>query len=210
MDVKEGKITDKIIDYIKKTYKPSSVIVYGSYADGSNNEHSDFDALVISDKHQKYHDVSFVEGVQLDVFVYPSTYFESDFDLEDFVRIFDGKVVLDIIGQGEKLQRQVLSFMESRKAKTEEEIKDGIDWCWKMLLRTYRLDAEGMFRWHWVLTDSLEIFCDAVHHIYLGPKKSLKWMKENHPKAFAVYENALFNFNQESLHKWISYLEHLI
>ena len=35
--------------------------------------------------------------------------------------------------------------------------------CKKMLLRTLRSDAEGLYRWHWVLIDSLEIFCDAVH-----------------------------------------------
>lgn len=34
----------QIFDYIEKTYKPLSVIVYGSYSDGSYNENSDFDA----------------------------------------------------------------------------------------------------------------------------------------------------------------------
>ena len=31
------KSTDKIIDYLKKTYQPESIIVYGSFADGSAN-----------------------------------------------------------------------------------------------------------------------------------------------------------------------------
>lgn len=34
---------DKIINYICQKYEPLSIIVYGSYADGSNNENSDFD-----------------------------------------------------------------------------------------------------------------------------------------------------------------------
>mgnify|MGYP002508368365 CR=1 FL=1 len=46
-----------------------SVIAYGSYADGSHNADSDFDALVITESHEVFHDVSFVEGIQLDVFV---------------------------------------------------------------------------------------------------------------------------------------------
>ena len=29
--------TDKIIDYLEKTYQPESIIVYGSFADGSAN-----------------------------------------------------------------------------------------------------------------------------------------------------------------------------
>ena len=39
--------TDKIIDYLEKTYQPESIIVYGSFADGSANLNSDFDALII-------------------------------------------------------------------------------------------------------------------------------------------------------------------
>ena len=35
---------DKILNYIHQKYEPLSIIVYGSYEDGSNNENSDFDA----------------------------------------------------------------------------------------------------------------------------------------------------------------------
>ena len=42
--------TDKIIDYLEKTYQPESIIVYGSFADGSANLNSDFDALIIAGK----------------------------------------------------------------------------------------------------------------------------------------------------------------
>ena len=53
------KSTDKIIDYLKKTYQPESIIVYGSFADGSANLNSDFDALIIAGK-EKLHDSSFL------------------------------------------------------------------------------------------------------------------------------------------------------
>ena len=62
------KSTDKIIDYLKKTYQPESIIVYGSFADGSANLNSDFDTLIIAGK-EKLHDSSFVDGVVLDVFI---------------------------------------------------------------------------------------------------------------------------------------------
>lgn len=42
-----------IIKYIMETYSPEAIIVYGSYADGSANENSDFDALVITDSVKK-------------------------------------------------------------------------------------------------------------------------------------------------------------
>ena len=196
--------------YIQEKYTPHSIILYGSYANGTNNLNSDFDALVISQHHREFHDTSFVNGVQLDVFVYPNSYFDGDYDLAGFVRIFDGKIIADTDGIGQALKNRVLDYMQNRPSKTSEEIRADIDWCVKMFERVKRCDAEGMFRWHWVLTDSLEIFCDAVQHPYLGPKKSLAWMKENHPKAFACYEKALSDFTVESLSDWISYLKNMV
>ncbi len=201
---------EQIIEYIKQKYSPMTIIVYGSYASGTNNLNSDFDALVISQHHREFHDTAIVNGVQLDVFVYSSSYFDGEYDLADFVRIFDGKIVTDTDGIGQALKNRVLDYMQNRPSKTSEEIRADIDWCVKMFERVKRCDAEGMFRWHWALIDSLEIFCDAVHHPYLGPKKSLSWMAENHPKAFACYEKALSDFTVESLSDWISYLKNMV
>lgn len=201
---------NQIIEYISKTYNPVSIIVYGSYASKTNNLNSDFDSLVISKNHEQYHDTSFVNGVQLDVFVYPVSYFEKDFDCNDFIQIFDGIIFMDNDDLGKNLQNKVISFLENRPNKTKAELKSSVDWCAKMFERTKRGDAEGMFRWHWVLIDSLEIFCDIAHHPYLGPKKSLLWMKENFPEAFTKYKNALEEMNSETLENWVSYIETLV
>ena len=197
----------QIIDYMKQRYNPLSIILYGSYANGTNNLNSDFDALVISDDQEQFHDTSFVDGIQLDVFVYPASYFEGDYDCNDFIQIFDGKVVVDRGGQGKALQAKVQSYLQNRPQKSRTEIDASVNWCIKMLARVKRCDAEGMFRWHWVLIDSLEIFCDVKHHPYRGPKKSLKWMEENHPTAFACYQTALTDFSMESLENWILYIK---
>ena len=162
---------EKIIEYIKQKYNPLSIILYGSYANGTNNLNSDFDALVISYDHEQFHDTSFVNDIQLDVFVYPA------------------------------------SYLQTRPQKTKAEMDANVDWCIKMLARVKRYDAEGMFRWHWVLIDSLEIFCDIKQHTYLGPKKALKWMEKNHPTAFVCYKNALDNFSINSLENWIAYIK---
>ena len=86
---------EQIIKYIQQKYSPLSVILYGSYANGTNNLNSDFDALVISSDHEQYHDTSFINGVQLDVFVYPASYFDGDYNCEDFVQIYDGQIIAD-------------------------------------------------------------------------------------------------------------------
>lgn len=199
-------LLEKIIDYIKQRYNPLSIILYGSYANGTNNLNSDFDALVISDDHEQFHDTSFVDGIQLDLFVYPASYFEGDYDCNDFIQIFDGKIIVDRGGQGKALQAKVQSYLQNRPQISNAEIDASVDWCVKMLARVKRCDAEGMFRWHWVLIDSLEIFCDVMRQPYWGPKKSLKWMEENHPTAFACYQTALTDLSMESLENWILYI----
>lgn len=200
----------QILDYIHRTYDPLSIILYGSYADGSNNEGSDFDALVISGSHREFHDVSTLGDIQLDLFVYPASSFEGEADLEAFTQIFDGHVIFDTDGQGADLKARVLDYLKALPKKSGEEIRCEIEWCRKMLLRSRRADAEGLFRWHWVLTESLEIFCDCLDQPYRGPKKSLRWMAEAHPQAYAIYQNALSRLDGAALETWIQYLENLV
>ncbi len=201
---------DKIIEYIKNKYQPIVIIVYGSFAAGSNNLSSDFDALVISKNHKMFHDTSLVSDIQLDVFIYPEDYFEGEYDYNEFVQIYDGIVVLDTKNKGLNLKNKVIEYLQNKQLQIKNGINDNISWCLKMLERSKREDEEGAFRFHWLLVESLEIFCDIVEHPYLGPKKALKWMKENHPEAYDLYKKALINFNIESLNAWILYMKSLI
>ena len=201
---------EEIIRYIKQNYAPETIIVYGSYANGTNNKNSDFDALVISETHEAFHDTSFVSNIQLDVFVFPSADIQQVEDYSQFIQIFDGKIILDSNGVGRRLQQAVLEYISKWPSKTADEIKDEIEWCRKMLMRTKRTDAEGLFRRHWLLVDTLEIFCDAVHHPYFGPKKSLIWMKQYQPEAYACYEKALRCFDETTTQQWIQYLENIL
>ncbi|MDI9540221.1 MAG: nucleotidyltransferase domain-containing protein [Bacillota bacterium] len=201
---------DKIIEYIKYKYEPLVIIVYGSFADGSNNLESDFDALVISKNYKKVHDTSFVNGIQLDVYVYPERYFEDNYDFEEIKQIYGGNVILDNENKGLNLKKQIENYIENRPLKTKEEIMENISWCLKMLERVKRNDAEGAFRFHWLLVDSLEIFSDMFQKPYSGPKKALKWMKENHPEAYILYKRALIDFDIESLSDWILYMKSLV
>ena len=198
---------EQIIEYIKQKYSPLCVILYGSYANGTNDLNSDFDAMVISSDHDQYHDTSFVDGIQLDVFVYPASYFQGDYNCEDFVQVFDGRIVTDTNDMGKTLQSKVQACLKNRPHKTKDEIQASIDWCTKMLARAKRRDTEGMFRWHWLLIDSLEIFCDIKQQPYFGPKKSLKWMEESHPDAYCRYKKALSDFNMDNLENWVTYMK---
>ena len=78
-----------------------------------------------------------------------------------------------------------------------------------MFERAKRGDCEGLFRWHWVLIDSLEIFCDIMQHPYLGPKKALKWMEGTYPESFDCYNRALQNLRMECLENWVAHIKKL-
>lgn len=200
---------EEILKYIQEKYNPLTVILYGSYADGTNNLNSDFDALVITSGREQLHDTSFVGGIPLDVFVYPSQFFEGEYLCEDFVQIHDGRILTDSSGVGKALQEKVQSYLQSRAVKSSAEIQASIDWCVKMSERAKRGDCEGMFRWHWVLTDSLEIFCDVMQHPYFGCKKALKWMEETQPESFACYNRALQSLRMDCLEEWVSHIKNL-
>lgn len=173
---------EKIMKYIFEKYDPSSIILYGSYANKTNNTNSDFDVLVISNTCQYIHDTSFVDDIQLDLFVYPKSYFKnSEIDFMSFVQIFDGKIVYDSDKIGMWLKKRVNDVISSIPYKNYEENKAQIEWCEKMLARSLRKDSEGYYRLHWVLVDSLEIYFDICSLKYYGPKKSLSYMKKKIP-----------------------------
>ena len=200
---------ETILNDLYARYAPKALILYGSYADGTEGEGSDFDALILAD-HPAHHDVSAVHGVQLDVWVYPVDYFAADDALEEAVTIEDGVLLHAPQGLGAALQARVRAYLAAQPGKTAEENAASIAWCRKMLDRTARGDAEGLYRWHWLLTDTLEIACDLLHQPYRGPKKMLRWLERNHPPVYAAYHRALAEFTQTALTAWIDCLEGLL
>ena len=196
---------ETILNYIEETYRPEAVIVYGSFANGTAGPGSDFDALVIAD-HGKTHDSSVIDGTVLDVFVYPPEQFRSDYDPEEFVQVWNGKIVLDRNGTAEVLQKRVRDFIRDVPRKSREEILEEILWCEKMLSRAARGDAEGYYRWHWLLADSLEVYSDMKGQYFFGLKKALRTMKESDPEAYGIYAKALREFTYENLSEWIRFL----
>lgn len=197
---------EKIIQYIVDTYDPEGIIVYGSYADGSNNANSDFDALALTRKAGAGHDGSVVEGVTLDVFLYPPEHFAGDFDPQEAVQCFDGKILLDKTGLAARLQERVRAYLSAYQPKSPEEIAQDLAWCRKMAKRCVRGDAEGFYRWHWLLRDSLEIYCDRKGSYYFGPKKALRAMEREDPESFALYSAALRELDPAALNAWVERL----
>lgn len=146
---------EKIIQYLVDKYSPSVLISYGSFADGSANAGSDYDALLVYDG-RECHDGSVIDGTPLDVFCYPAENFSGDYDPEKYLSVFDGKIIIDTDSIGQSIKNKVRSFIENAPKKDKDELRHEVEWCRKMLIRSGRNDAEGFFRWHWVLVDTLK------------------------------------------------------
>ena len=101
-----------------------------------------FDALIIAGK-EKAHDLSVVDGVVLDVFVYPAETFSADYDPEEFVQVWDGKIVLDEHGITGQLKAKVLDYIEHLPKKTVTEVAQEVEWLKKMLRLMEKSDAEA-------------------------------------------------------------------
>lgn len=195
---------EDILNYLKETYHPETIIVYGSFADGSRNQYSDFDGFLLADIGKTVHDTSIVGDTVLDVFVYPQT---TAFPVEDVTRLYFGKLLLDKQGKGQQLMEQVSRYISDQPLKTDGEIAEELAWCDKMLARARRGDPEGDYRRHWLLCDSLEFYCDIRHRYYFGPKKSLRMMEREDAEAFACYSSALKTMDLEALEQWVRYLK---
>ncbi|MGL5379221.1 nucleotidyltransferase domain-containing protein, partial [Clostridium sp.] len=126
---------DKIIKYLLTKYDPHTIILYGSYANGTNNLNSDFDALIITDKQFSAHDATEIDGVLLDVFIYNTSSFGNEINFNEYVQIHDGCIVLDKYETGKYLKENVCKLIKETPKKSNEEKLQQIKWCEKMLSR---------------------------------------------------------------------------
>lgn len=101
-----------------------------------------FDALIIAGK-EKAHDSSIVDGVVPDVFVYSTETFSADYDPEEFVQVWDGKIVLDEHGIAGQLKAKTLDYIEHLPKKTVTEVAQEVEWPKKMLRLMEKSDAEA-------------------------------------------------------------------
>lgn len=198
---------DKLIDYLKKKYAPIGLIVYGSFADGTNDQNSDLDALLVTADGEEQHDHSQVFGTELDVFIYPRSRFTQDCAVEEFIQIWNGRILMDQEGLLEGLKERANAYIIGYTAKSRAENEHSIAWCEKMLERTKRGDMEGFFRLHWLLIDSLEIYFDLKGQYYFGPKKALRQMRGMDDISAGLYDKALRAPTYENVRGWVDRLK---
>ncbi len=194
-----------IIDYLIKKYNPLAIIKYGSYSNGTSSATSDYDALIITNNKTTMHDSSVVDNIQLDVFIYTANEAQDSANIEKMLGVYDGTIVLDTHNLAQGLVQRVANYIDSWQSSYQDD-KFGVQWCDKMLTRAKDNNAESLYRWHWVLVDSLEIYMSLCDKYYFGCKKALAYLQNCDKTAYAIYTRALSQFTLDSLFSWINYI----
>lgn len=183
-------------NYLVETYNCHSIILYGSYSNSTQTHESDLDIICFSDDFHFKTDNSIFQNTQLDCFIYATNKMN---DIENLTHLYGGKILLDDRHLCSSLLNAVEKSLISKNTFTSSEIQHQRAWLEKMLKRCKRGDIEGNFRYHWLLVDSLEVYFMIKGYIYLGPKKSLGYLKEKDSIAFKYFDEAL-NPNSNYIH----------
>lgn len=189
---------------LTEKYSPVGMIVYGSYASGTNEAQSDFDALLIVKSGDCSHDTSRINGVQMDVFVYSEEAIRLLEDMDAVLQIYGGRILLDKEGLAAQLLKKVEAYIAAISHSSLESKMELRAWCLKMLSRSERGDFEGLYRGHWLLVDSLSVYCALRDMFYFGPKKTIAYLQREDPDGYILFCDALKEQNRLPL--WINYV----
>ena len=200
-----GVCMEEIIEYLKKTYDPMSILLYGSYADGTNDESSDFDCMIIVRQKDKNHDDAVIGGVQLDCFIFTEEQVKNEDDADAFLTAYNSNIVLDN-GLGAELKQRIHKYVEEHTVIPDDE-KDFIrSWIQKTIHRIQKNDDEGNMRAVSFLAESLVDYFFLRDMFYFGSKKAIYYIKENDKEGYALFHKAVTAKANSDIIKWAEYI----
>jgi hypothetical protein len=167
-----------------------TILLYGSRAEGTENEFSDYDVAAFADIPASKRDTRVVDGRFLDVFLHPEAVLRKPTQAHLTLR---GSLIL--------IQRDTEAaaflaaldgiFRGGPEPLPSDEIEARRTWARKMALRMRRADIEGNFRRVWLLTALLEDYFALRGMWYQGPKKSFQWLMASDSETYRAFEEAL-------------------
>ena len=193
-----------IIEYLKREYNPLSSLLYGSYADGTNDESSDFDCMIIVPEKDKNHDGNVIGGVQLDCFIFTEEQVKSE-DIDAFLTAYDGNILLDN-GIGADLKRRVREYVAEHTVIPDDEKELISSWIKKMIHRMEKNDDEGNMRAVSFMSESLVDYFFLRDMFYFGSKKAIRYVKEQDDEGYALFHEAVTVKSNQAIIKWAEYV----
>lgn len=199
---------EKLVEYITKKYQCHTIILYGSFANGTFDEESDIDVVGFTDNDMEHQDKSLFDGRALDLWIYNDKKLKHP---EEFLHIRTGQSLLDSNHQSDEFLTQINALFNKGPEQLTQEAKDNhILWLEKMLKRTLKNDIEGQYRFHWALTDILPIYFEITNQWYLGSKESFIWLEKNNLEAFILFKKLYSESSVGVLKETIDYMKRKI
>ena len=179
-----------IVEALRRHHQCHTAILYGSFAVGDATPESDYDVAGFADSPNVERIAGKWRNSYLDIFVYPESKLDSP--SSELLHLRNGSVLFE---KGDAGKRLLADLDEIYRLGPERlplsELRARHRWAWKMLDRAAKEDPEGNFRRTWLLTALLEDHFRVRHMWYMGPKKSLAYLKLNSPDVYSAFEAAL-------------------
>ncbi|WP_434634505.1 nucleotidyltransferase domain-containing protein [Chromobacterium sp. CV08] len=180
----------RIVAELERDPRLHTVLLYGSRADGSANQGSDYDIAAFGEVADLTRDTRRIDGEYLDLFLYPDSVLQAP--TEEQLSLRGAKILRQ---RGEEASR-FLDRLDALHAAgpqrlPDDELQARRDWAHKMAARIRRGDVEGDYRRAWLLTALLEDYFVLRGLWFEGPKKALRWLAAHDPDSRRAFERAL-------------------
>jgi predicted nucleotidyltransferase len=184
------KLLQQICAELVRDAAAHTILLYGSRAQGTENEFSDYDIAAFADVPISKRDTRVVDGRFLDVFLHPESVLRSP--TKEYLTL-RGSIILTQrdAEASEFLAALDVIFRSGPEPLPPDEIEARRAWARKMALRMRRVDIEGNFRRVWLLTALLEDYFALRGMWYQGPKKSFQWLLASDYETYRAFEEAL-------------------
>jgi predicted nucleotidyltransferase len=179
-----------ICDELVRDAAAHTILLYGSRADDTANQFSDYDIAAFASVPVMKRDTRVVHGQFLDLFLHPEGVLHCP--AEEHLTLRGSKVLLERGTEATQfLQRLDALFRKGPAPLSSDEIEARCNWARKMALRMRRPDIEGDFRRVWLLTALLEDYFRIRGMWYQGPKKSFQHLLVSDPETYRAFARAL-------------------
>jgi predicted nucleotidyltransferase len=179
-----------IAEALRARHGCHTAILYGSFAAGDATPVSDYDIAGFANSPSVERISGKWRNSYLDLFLYPES--RLDWPNPEMLHLRSGVVLFEKADAGSRFLAKLDEiFALGPERLPQSELRARRRWAWKMLDRAAKEDVEGNFRRAWLLTALLEDYFHLHFMWYLGPKKSLAYLKLNARQVYSAFEAAL-------------------
>jgi len=194
--ISKDPLLPEIVQHMRTKYGVHTVILFGSRARGTGTSKSDYDIIGLQKSGEIKGFQDFFKGASLDIFIYPQSFGEAA--AEKHPVVWQEAIVLhQPHNEGEQfIQDLKKAFAENQKkdlSQTDhsQTKKDAIRLLTTNLARAQENEIREHFYRRKFLMLSLNKYFSIHNLTYMGPRKSLEWLKKYDPLTYAAFEKAL-------------------